>query len=197
MKLTFDKISNDYTAEYFATTHFNLHIEGGGRVLLYKRTSGEQGDLIASIPSNVVDEDVAVNIPATYTIVLTARPSLVTITTAEGEVINAVIPEEDSPSGDAPKEITFTISDYQGQDRTFTVLEGMTWREFCDSDYNTEGWYANEDNWVELYTEGNGAWFTPYYYAFEYGVGQAVADRVINPDATYITYRDGGIGGGW
>lgn len=94
MELTFNKTANGYTAEYSATTHFNLHIEGGGRVLLYKRTSGEQGDLIASIPSNVVDEDVAVNIPATYTIVLTERPQGVTITTADGEVINAVIPAE-------------------------------------------------------------------------------------------------------
>lgn len=90
--MEFIKTSNGYTAEYSATTHFNLHIEGGGRVLLYKRTSGEKGDLIASIPSNVVDVDVAVNFPAIYTIVVIERPSLVTITTAEGEVINAVIP---------------------------------------------------------------------------------------------------------
>lgn len=96
--MEFIKTNNGYIAEYSATTHFNLHIEGGGRVLLHKRTSGEHGDLIASIPSNVVDVDVAVNIPATYTIVLTARPQGVTITTAEGEVINAVIPEE-APSG--------------------------------------------------------------------------------------------------
>jgi hypothetical protein len=80
MELTFNKTSNGYIAEYLATTHFNLHIEGGGKVLLYKRTSGEHGDLIASIPSNVVDVDVAVNFPATYTIVLIERPSLVTIT---------------------------------------------------------------------------------------------------------------------
>ena len=94
MELTFNKTESGYIAEYVATTHFNLHIEGGGRVQLSKRTSGSQGTLLASIPSNVVDEDVAVNIPATYTIVLTERPSLVTITTAEGEVINAVIPAE-------------------------------------------------------------------------------------------------------
>ena len=81
MELTFNKTANGYIAEYSATTHFNLHIEGGSRVLLYKRTSGEHGDLIASIPSSVVDVDVAVNFPATYTIVLTERPSLVTITT--------------------------------------------------------------------------------------------------------------------
>lgn len=101
MELTFNKTTNGYIAEYLATAHFNLHIEGGGKVLLYKRTSGDYGGLIASIPSNVVDVDVAVNFPATYTIVLTKRPSSVTITTVEGEIINAVISEENS--GDIPE----------------------------------------------------------------------------------------------
>lgn len=100
MELTFNKTNNSYIAEYSATTHFNLHIEGGGKVLLYKRTIGERGNLVASIPSSVVDVDVAVNFPATYTIVLIERPSSVTITTVEGEIINAVIPEEDTPSGE-------------------------------------------------------------------------------------------------
>lgn len=101
MELTFNKTANGYIADYSATTHFNLHIEDGGRVLLYKRTSGSQGTLLASIPSSVVDVDVAVNFPAIYTIALTERPSSVTITTVEGEIINAVIPEE--PSGDIPE----------------------------------------------------------------------------------------------
>lgn len=99
--MEFIKTNNSYIADYSATTHFNLHIEGGGRVLLYKRTSGTMGDLIASIPSRVVDVDIAVNFPAIYTIVLTKKPSSVTITTVEGEIINAVIPEE--PSGDIPE----------------------------------------------------------------------------------------------
>lgn len=98
--MEFIKTNNGYIAEYSATTHFNLHIEGGGRVMLYKRTSGSQGDLIASIPSNVVDVDVSVNFPAIYTIVVTERPSLVTITTAEGseEVEIPAAPEPDTPS---------------------------------------------------------------------------------------------------
>lgn len=94
MELTFTKVGNTYIAEYQATTHFALHIEGGGRVVLYKRTAGTQGEIIATIPADVVDTDIAVNFPATYAIVVTERPSLVTITTAEGEVINAVIPAE-------------------------------------------------------------------------------------------------------
>ena len=80
MELTFNKTSNGYIAEYSATTHFNLHIEGGGRVLLYKRTSGEHGDHIASIPSNVVDVDVAVNFPAIYEIRCETMPTMAEIT---------------------------------------------------------------------------------------------------------------------
>ena len=118
MELTFNKTSNGYIAEYSATTHFNLHIEGGGRVLLYKRTSGEQGDLIASIPSNVVDVDVVVNYECTYTIVLGDRADVVVITTAEG-VITGVMPEE------APEGYTdFELSDgsvFTGSDENFYV----------------------------------------------------------------------------
>lgn len=102
MELTFTKSTNGFIADYTATTHFNLHIEGGGRILLYKRTSGEKGDLLANIPSHgVVDIDVAVNFEAIYTIVLEKRADVV-VTTKDGEVINGVLPEEDTPSGDIP-----------------------------------------------------------------------------------------------
>lgn len=98
MELTFTKSTNSYIADYTATTHFNLHIEGGGRVLLYKRTSGAKGDLLANIPSHgVVDIDIAVNFEATYTIVLEKRADVV-VTTKDGEVINGVLPEK-APSG--------------------------------------------------------------------------------------------------
>ena len=80
MELTFNKTVNGYIAEYSATTHFNLHIEGGGRVLLYRRTSGSQGTLLASIPSEVVDVDVAVNREATYTIHCATMPNTAVIT---------------------------------------------------------------------------------------------------------------------
>lgn len=98
MELTFTKSSNGYVAEYLATTHFNLHIEGGGRVMLYKRTSGAKGDLLASIPAyGVVDIDVAVNFETTFIIVLEKRAS-VTITTKDGEVLEGVLPDE-APEG--------------------------------------------------------------------------------------------------
>lgn len=93
-------------------------------------------------------------------------------------------------------EIEFTIRDYNGEDRTFKAREGMTWREFCDSEYNTEGWYIDPaaDNHVLLYTEGTGPWVTHYYYASETGVGMVTADQTINPSASYTTFTDG-IGG--
>ena len=70
----------------------------------------------------------------------------------------------------------------------------MTWREFCDSEYNTEGWYIDETAWVSLY-EGEG-WGNPVYYAYEQDYGLPIADRVINPNARYFAYQEGGIGGG-
>lgn len=91
-------------------------------------------------------------------------------------------------------EIEFTIVDYNGEDRTFKAREGMTWREFCDSEYNTEGWYIDETAWVSLY-EGEG-WGNPVYYAYEQDYGLPIADRVINPNARYFAYQEGGIGGG-
>lgn len=121
MELTFNKTNNGYIADYTATTHFNLHIEGGGRVLLYKRTSGERGDLIASIPSKVVDVDVVVNYECTYTIVLGDRADVVVITTAEGEVINGVLPEEDTPSGDIPSGYAEFIT---ADDMVFSAADG-------------------------------------------------------------------------
>jgi hypothetical protein len=81
MELTFNKTSNGFIAEYSATTHFNLHIEGGDRVLLYKRTSGEKGDLLANIPSHgVVDIDIAVNFEVTYEIHCDKMPDVAVIT---------------------------------------------------------------------------------------------------------------------
>jgi hypothetical protein len=92
----------------------------------------------------------------------------------------------------AKKEITFTIANYKDEERTFTALEGMTWGEFCESDYNTEGWFTDPtaDNSILLYTEGVGPWTTHYYYLYEVGVGMVTADQTINPSASYTTFTD-------
>ena len=122
MELTFTKVNETYIADYLATTHFNLHIEGGGRVMLYKRTSGAKGDLLTSIPARgAVDIDVAVNFEATYTIVLDRKASAVVITTKDGEVINGVLPEEDTPSGDIPSGYAQFIT---ADDMVFSASDG-------------------------------------------------------------------------
>lgn len=48
MELTFSKVGNSHIADYQATTNFNLHIEGGGRIVIYKKTSGKMRDALAS-----------------------------------------------------------------------------------------------------------------------------------------------------
>ena len=119
MELTFNKTANGFIADYTATTHFNLHIEGGGCVLLYKRTSGAKGDLLANIPSHgVVDIDIAVNFEAIYTIVLEKRADVV-VTTKDGEVINGVLPEEES--GDIPSGYAEFIT---ADDMVFSASDG-------------------------------------------------------------------------
>lgn len=115
MDLQFTKVGETYIADYSATTHFNIHIEGGGRVELYRRTSGEKGDLIASIPAHA-DIDVAVNFPATYTILLSEKASLVVLTTAEGETIEGVfLAEGEKPHTFGPF-ITSAIEEFVGSD---------------------------------------------------------------------------------
>lgn len=123
MELTFNKVGNTYIAEYQATTHFNLHIEGGGRVLLYKRTSGEQWDTLASVSNqSVFDADIAVNFPKEYRFVLTNKASLVVIMLADGTIINGVLPDE--PSGDIPEgyeEFLVTEGVFSASDGAFYV----------------------------------------------------------------------------
>lgn len=122
MDLIFTKTNNDYIAEYTAATHFNLHIEGGGRVYLYKRTSGERGVLIASMPSkDVVDVDVAVNHKTIYTIVLKEKASFVAITTIDGEVINGVIQEEGGDNTPDGSESKYWFVDYLESDGTQVI----------------------------------------------------------------------------
>lgn len=80
MELTFTKTDNGYISDYSATTHFNLHIEGGGRVSLYKKTSGDKWDFVTEFKTPIVDYDVAVNIPKTFRVVCSNIPALSVIT---------------------------------------------------------------------------------------------------------------------
>lgn len=83
MELTFTKVGNTYIADYSASSHFNIHIEGGKRVALFNKTSGENWAIVTEFKTPVVDYDVAVNIPKTYRIVCSENPSLCVITNVQ------------------------------------------------------------------------------------------------------------------
>lgn len=93
-------------------------------------------------------------------------------------------------------EITFTITNYKGEDRTFTAEEGMTWVEFCASKYNTEGWDCGEaGSWILLYEEGEG-WFPTTYYLYDpSSYYMLLGEDLVKADHHYALYEDGGIGG--
>lgn len=72
-------------AEFRVDTHFNLHIEGGRDVVLYRRTSGERWDIVGRLMGNIIDIDVAVTLPKDYRVTCTAAPTMVVVTFKEKE----------------------------------------------------------------------------------------------------------------
>ena len=89
MELTF----NNNTAEFHASTHFNLHIEGAS-ASLYRRTSGTQWDFVKSLNGNVIDEDVANNIPKEWKVVVSEGITMCAVTMADGTTLEGVFPYE-------------------------------------------------------------------------------------------------------
>ena len=78
MELTF----NNNAAEFRAETAFNLHIEGAS-VSLFRRTSGTGWDFVKTLNGAVIDEDVAVNIPKEWKVVVAQEPSMAVVTFKE------------------------------------------------------------------------------------------------------------------
>lgn len=76
MDLTF----TNGAAEFRAESHYNLHLEGAGAVGLYRRTAGQQWDLLADLEAPVIDEDVPVTIPADYRVTCTEQPTMAVVT---------------------------------------------------------------------------------------------------------------------
>ena len=73
-----------------------------------------------------------------------------------------------------PATISFVI-EWVGDTYNFEAIEGMTWREWCNSEYNTAELYITEDNMVYIGVSGivcDGHWQTP--------------DDVIVANATYV-----------
>lgn len=101
MELTFTKVGTTYIADYSASSHFNIHIEGGKRVALFNKTSGIQWGFTASLPiDNTTDVDIAVNRPKDFRFALEQKAEKFIITTKDGTAIEGVFPDEpDVPSG--------------------------------------------------------------------------------------------------
>lgn len=83
MELTFNKTSNGYIADYVATTHFNIHIEGGGKIQIQYKTSGNTYINLKSFNTSTVDYDIAVNIAKEYRIMCSNLPTVAIITINE------------------------------------------------------------------------------------------------------------------
>lgn len=118
MELTFN--NGKYVGELRASAPFNLHIEGGGTMSLFRRTSGESYRQIAYLPCSVLDTDVNVGIEADYKIEIHGRPSMVVVTLMGGEVEDVVIPELPSAEPEAPEGYAFL----RGTDGIFLASNG-------------------------------------------------------------------------
>lgn len=60
MEMVFNQVGRTWQAEFTVTADFNLHIEGGGRVYLYRRTSGGGWDsFYVSEGGEVFDYDIS------------------------------------------------------------------------------------------------------------------------------------------
>lgn len=74
---------------------------------------------------------------------------------------------------------------------SYKAKAGMTFYEFCQSEYNTDGFECyDEQGYIYTFTEGNG-WNTSSYYLID-----ANGSTVIKPNIIYMESYDGGIGGG-
>lgn len=81
MELTFTKSSDSYIAEFTASSHFNLHIEGGGNISVYRKTSGEGWDYLTSDQGSVLDSDYGFSVyPKDMRIVCSKEPSMAVLT---------------------------------------------------------------------------------------------------------------------
>lgn len=142
-----------------------------------------------------------------YKIWVDSKGSIKTYDTTQGtwsEVKGGVGNTQPAPA----EKITFTVVDDAGTETTYTAEKGMTWKQFGESQYNTEGWPIDEfGDMVYIYYIDRGTWaggesdvltyISPYY-----NVGR-VNDNYVQPnDLIIANHRYGkehdswGIGGG-
>lgn len=88
------------------------------------------------------------------------------------------------------EEIEFFIN-HNDNILSYKAKAGMTFYEFCQSEYNIDGFECyDEQGYIYTFTEGEG-WFTSSFY-----LSDANGSSVIEPNRIYMESYDGGIGGG-
>lgn len=70
-------------------------------------------------------------------------------------------------------------------DNTFFFKEGMTWREWCDSEYNTINAYVPDYNTVQIDIDDIG-WTWATLYERDWTGSEIPADEVIREDKEYF-----------
>ena len=100
---------------------------------------------------------------------------------AEDNVIFVPIEDEENGEDAEPKPIKFTL-----EGKEYSAIEGMTWLEFCQSEYNVDGWecYDGED-WVWIEWIDNGVYWVQRYVC-DYN-----QDGVITPVVGADTIKNG------
>lgn len=139
MELTFTQTNKkSWVAEFEASSDFNIHIErkdGVGRIRMQQRTSSkgdlaEVEDFTAKNPDGeqVIDYDCPALVwPKTIRIVSEVEPTYAEVTSNGTITIHEV------------GVISFTIDG-----ESFKAKEGMTWAEFCKSEYANDDFYFND-----------------------------------------------------
>jgi hypothetical protein len=73
--------------------------------------------------------------------------------------------------------IHFSIyHDDYGETYTYQADKGMTWLDWCNSEYNTDGWWCDENGEEGVYNDNLACWISNVYY-----------DTTITEDKTYST----------
>ncbi len=169
MNIQFQKEGNRWIADFQVTADFNLHLEreGTGSLRVMQSTmSGGKYDHIRGGSFNhddlVVDVDfTSIVYPKFIRVISRSEPTLAEVTCPEGEV--TVV----------EKTISFSIAGTQ-----YTAKPGMTWEQWIESDYNTDGYQYG-------YNTIGGGGPDEFYYPEE-GVISPAGSNAWTPDAVYI-----------
>lgn len=83
------------------------------------------------------------------------------------------------------KLISFTIENAHDYDTTtYNAIEGMTWAEWCESEYNTRGGYISPDGTVMV-------WCYPDYEEYNNGLKDVSGTDVISDGGAYVATTEG------